>query len=118
MAGMPHSARRRAGPKSNRHDYHATESSGYPTVTKADIARNVADLLNRAHGPDLTPDEAKAVAVDANRPVRPQPEELVVEESADTPEPDDEPAEHTEAGEEADQGAYDVFDPGGMRWRL
>jgi peptidoglycan DL-endopeptidase CwlO len=37
---MPHSARRRARPKSNWHDYHATELSGYPTVTKA--ARAIA----------------------------------------------------------------------------
>ena len=35
MTGMPHSARGRARPKSNWHDYHATESSGYPTVTQA-----------------------------------------------------------------------------------
>lgn len=35
MTGMPHSARGRARPKSNWHDYHATESSGYPTVTEA-----------------------------------------------------------------------------------
>jgi Zinc-binding dehydrogenase len=35
MTGMPYSARGRAGPKSNWHDYYATESSGYPTVTEA-----------------------------------------------------------------------------------
>lgn len=58
---------------------------------EADIARNVADLLNRAHGQDLTPDEATAVAVDANRPVRPQAE--ASDDPATTPEPDDEPDE-------------------------
>jgi len=42
MAGMPHSARGRAGPKSNWHDYHATELSGYPTVTKAPKLRALA----------------------------------------------------------------------------
>jgi hypothetical protein len=46
-----------------------TERSG-PRPAEADIARNLADLLNRAHGRDLTPDEARVVAIDANRPVR------------------------------------------------
>jgi len=83
-----------------------------PRPPEADIARNVADLLSRAHGQDLTPAEAKAVAVDANRPVRPQPKEL--QDSADSPESDDEPAEQPETS----QDAYDVFDPGGVQWRL
>ena len=70
-----------------------TERSG-PRPAEADIARNVADLLNRAHGQDLTPDEAKAVAVDANRPVRPQAE--APDDPATAPEPDDEPDEQAE----------------------
>ena len=44
-----------------------------PRPAEADIARNVADLLNRARGQDLSRAEAKAVAIDANRPVHPQP---------------------------------------------
>ncbi len=45
MAGMAHYSRGRAGPKSNWHDYHATELSGYPTVTKADAGRADVDLM-------------------------------------------------------------------------
>ena len=90
------------------------ERSG-PRPAEADIARNVADLLHRAHGQDLTPQEAKAVAVDANRPVRPQPEKSP---DASTSQPDDDLAERAEPTSAADQGAYDVFDPSGVRWRL
>ena len=54
-----------------------TERSG-PRPAEADIARNLADLLNRAHAQNLTPEEARAVAIDANRPVRPQAEESKV----------------------------------------
>jgi hypothetical protein len=87
-----------------------------PRPAEADMARNVADLLNRAHGRDLTPEDAKAVAVDANRPVRPQLEEP--DGSAETPEPDDESDKQAEPGPAAEQGAYDVFDPGDIPWRL
>jgi putative transposase len=48
-----------------------TEWSG-PRPAEADIARNVADLLKRASGQSLSVDEAKVVAVDANRPAHPK----------------------------------------------
>lgn len=92
-----------------------SERSG-PRPAEADIARNVADLLNRAHGQDLTRDEAKAVAVDANRPVRPQAE--APDDPTTVPEPDDEPDEQAETSLPVDHGAYDVFNPGDVPWRL
>ena len=92
----------------------AVERSG-PRPAEADIARNVADLLHRAHGQDLTPQEAKAVAVDANRPVRPHPEKSP---DTSTSQPDDELDEQVEPTSAADQGPYDVFDPSSVRWRL
>lgn len=92
-----------------------TERSG-PRPAEADIARNVADLLNRAHGQRLTLEETKAVAVDANRPVRPRAEEP--DDSADTPEPDDEPDEQVQPAQPASHGLYDVFSPGDVPWRL
>jgi hypothetical protein len=91
-----------------------TERSG-PRPAEADIARNLADLLNRAHGRDLTPDEARVVAIDANRPVR---QGEMPEESADPPERGQEPYEPADAVRGTGQDAYDVFDPGGVRWRL
>ena len=48
-----------------------TERSG-PRPAEADIARNVADLLKRAHGQNLSVEEARAVAVEANRPAHPK----------------------------------------------
>jgi putative transposase len=86
-----------------------------PRPAEADIARNIADLLNRAHGQGLTPDEAKAVAIEANRPVRPR-----AEEPDDHAEPDSEYAPDEEAGpdEASERSGYDVFDPGDVRWRL
>jgi hypothetical protein len=87
------------------------ERSG-PRPAEADIARNVADLLNRAHGPDMTPEDAKAVAVDANRPVRPRADDPA--DSTDNLEPDSEP----EPSQATDYGAYDVFDPEDVPWRL
>jgi hypothetical protein len=86
-----------------------------PRPAEADIARNIADLLNRAHGQRLTPDEAKAVAIEANRPVRPR-----AEEPDDHTEPDSEYGPDEKAGPDAtsDSGGYDVFDPGDVRWRL
>lgn len=85
-----------------------------PRPAEADIARNVADLLDRAHGTGLSPGDAKAVAIDANRPAHPEPE------------PED-PAAAAEDGSETEQSepdatggpdAYEVFDPGGLPWRL
>jgi len=92
-----------------------TERSG-PRPAEADIARNVVELLNRAHGQDLTPEEAKAVAVDANRPVRPQAEEP--DDPAETPPPDDERDEQPEPSQPVDHGAYAVFNPEDVPWRL
>jgi hypothetical protein len=86
-----------------------------PRPSEADIARNVADLLSRAGGQNLAPTEAKAVAVDANRPVRPQPGEP---QNPAAPEPGDEPADQPETSQDTGQDAYDVFDPGGVQWRL
>jgi Mu transposase, C-terminal len=92
-----------------------TERSG-PRPAEADIARNVASLLNRARGQHLTPEEVKAVAVDANRPVRPQAEEP--DDPAFALEPDDDAREQTESVQPSDRGAYDVFNPGDVPWRL
>lgn len=91
------------------------ERSG-PRPAEADIARNVADLLNRAHGQDLNPEEAKAVAVDANRPVRPATE--APDDPATTPEPDEGGYEQVESAQSSEQGTYDVFNPGDVPWRL
>jgi hypothetical protein len=82
-----------------------------PRPAEADIARNVADLLNRAHGTGLSPGEAKAVAIDANRPAHPKPDPAAAAEDGsetEQPEPD------VTAGPDA----YEVFDPGGVQWRL
>jgi hypothetical protein len=92
-----------------------TERSG-PRPAEADIARNVADLLNRAHGQGLTPEETKAVAVDANRPVRPGAEEP--DDSANASASDDDPEEQAEPVQPAGHGLYDVFNPGEVPWRL
>ena len=91
------------------------ERSG-PRPAEADIARNVADLLNRAHGQDLNPAEAKAVAVDANRPVRPQTE--ASDDPATTPEPHEDGDETAESVPSSEHGAYEVFNPGDVPWRL
>jgi hypothetical protein len=91
-----------------------TERSG-PRPAEADIARNLADLLNRAHGPDLTLEEAKVVAVDANRPVRPRAEDP---DDGSTPDSGDEPDDRAEPDLAVEPGRYDVFDPGDVPWRL
>jgi hypothetical protein len=91
-----------------------TERSG-PRPAEADVARNVADLLKRAHGQNLSMEEAKVVAIDANRPAHPKPE------AAEDPMPPPEQAEGPELpepGTETDPSAYQVFDPDGVRWRL
>ena len=91
------------------------ERSG-PRPAEADIARNVADLLNRAQGQDLNPEEAKAVAVDANRPVRPPTE--AADDPATTPEPHEDGDETAESVPSSEHGAYEVFNPGDVPWRL
>jgi Mu transposase, C-terminal len=91
-----------------------TERSG-PRPAEADVARNVADLLKRASGQNLSVDEARAVAVDANRPAHPK------ARASEDPVPELEPDRHLEQpdpGIAADPSAYEVFDPDGMRWRL
>jgi hypothetical protein len=92
-----------------------TERSG-PRPAEADIARNVADLLKRASGPNLSGGEAKVVAVDANRPAHPKPEES--EARVPELEPDESLEKQPEPGMATDPGSYEVFDPDGVRWRL
>ena len=100
------------------HARQMTISRSGPRPSEADIARNVADLLSRAGSQNLSPAEAKAVAVDANRPARPQPGEPA-DPAGPELEPDDEPAaEQAETGQDTGQDAYDVFDPGRVQWRL
>jgi Mu transposase, C-terminal len=92
-----------------------TERSG-PRPTEADIARNIADLLRRARGQDLTMEEAKVIAVEANRPVRPHADSP--EDPTDVPEAEDEPSEQPEPSAAGSQDAYEVFNPEAMPWRL
>jgi hypothetical protein len=91
-----------------------TERSG-PRPAEADVARNVADLLKRASGQNLSADEARAVAVDANRPAHPK--ARAAEDPLLEPEPDED-LEQPDPGMTADHSAYEVFDPDGVRWRL
>jgi Mu transposase, C-terminal len=82
---------------------------------EAEIARNVADLLSRASGRGMSSDEAKAVAINANRPAHPRPE------APEDPGPAEEPADEAEQptpGIAGEPGAYEVFDPGSVTWRL
>jgi hypothetical protein len=75
----------------------------------------VADLLKRASGEKLSADEAKAVAVDANRPAHPRagaPEDPLPELAPD------EDLEQPDPGMAAEPSAYEVFEPDGVRWRL
>jgi putative transposase len=90
------------------------ERSG-PRPAEADVARNVADLLKRASGQNLSADEAKAVALDANRPAHPKPEESEAPVPGLAP---DEGLQQPGSGIAADPGSYEVFDPDGVRWRL
>jgi putative transposase len=74
-----------------------------PRPAEADIARNVADLLNRAHGTGLSPGEAHP---------EPEPEDpaAAAEDGSET--------EQSEPDSTAGPDAYEVFDPGGVPWRL
>ena len=80
------------------------------------IARNIADLLRRARGQNLTMEEAKVIAVEANRPVRPQADSP--EDFTEVPEAADEPSEQPEPSAVGSQDAYEVFNPEAMQWRL
>ena len=91
-----------------------TDRSG-PRPAEADVARNVADLLKRASGQNLSADEARAVAVNANRPAHPK--AGVAEDPLLDPE-QDEDLKQPHPGITADSSAYEVFDPDGVRWRL
>jgi hypothetical protein len=91
-----------------------TERTG-PRPAEADIARNVASLLKRAAGQGLRPADARAIAVDANRPAHPRPPKT--EASELVPEPD-ENAERTASGTLVAPRAYEVFDPDGVPWSL
>jgi hypothetical protein len=91
-----------------------TERSG-PRPAEADVARNVADLLKRASSRNLSADEAKVIAIDANRPAHPKPETS----EAFVPEPElEEDLEQSAPGMAVDLSSYEVFDPDGARWRL
>jgi hypothetical protein len=86
-----------------------------PRPAEADIARNVADLLARTHGQVLSREDAKAIAIEANRPAHPKPP------TAEDPDlaaaPGDEP-EEAEPAAGTEPGGYEVFDPDGVTWRL
>ena len=92
----------------------ATAERSGPRPAEADVARNVADLLRRASGRNLSTDEAKVVAVEANRPKHPKPG------ASEDPVPEVEPGEDLEPLEPgtAAGSAYEVFDPEDVRWRL
>lgn len=86
-----------------------------PRPAEADIARNVADLLRRAAGQGLPPADARAVAVDANRPAHPRPKRT--EALNLHPEPHENAARpQLETG--AGPATYKVFDPDNVGWSL
>jgi hypothetical protein len=87
-----------------------------PRPAEADIARHVAALLDRAHGQALTKDEARAIAVDANRPVHPKADKPAAPD--DAAEAAEELTNQPEPGAGETQAAYEVFDPETMPWRL
>lgn len=92
-----------------------TEQTG-SRPAEADIARNVADLLARAHGQDLSREDARAIAIEANRPAHPK---LPADEDPDfTAAPGEEAAEEAEPTAGTESGGYKVFDPDGVAWRL
>jgi hypothetical protein len=92
-----------------------TDRSG-PRPAEADIARNIADLLRRARGQDLTKEEVKVVAVEANRPLRQQAGGL--DGPGEMPEPPHEPVQQPDEATGSTADAYGVFDPEALPWRL
>jgi hypothetical protein len=91
-----------------------TERSG-PRPAEADIARNVADLLSRAHGQNLSREDAKVIAIEANRPAHPKPPAAEDPDLATEPEHE---AEEVVPPPGTESGGYEVFDPDGVAWRL
>jgi hypothetical protein len=87
-----------------------------PRPAEGDIARSAADLLRRAHSQDLAKEEARAVAVDANRPVHPRSDSL--DDLDDEPGPADEIAGESPVNSESAKDAYEVFNPEALPWRL
>ena len=83
---------------------------------EADIARNIADLLRRARGQDLTKEEAKVVAVEANRPLHQQADSP--DDPGEAPEPPNEAAEQPDEVVGSMKDAYEVFNPEALPWRL
>jgi hypothetical protein len=87
-----------------------------PWPSEADIARNVADLLARAHGQDLSREDTRAIAIEANKPAHPK---LPADEGPDfSAPPGDEVADEAAPPAGAEPGGYKVFDPDGVAWRL
>ena len=92
-----------------------TERTG-PRPSEAEIARNVADLLARAHGQDVSREDSRAIAIEANRPAHPK---LPAVEEPDLLAPrGDEAADEAEPPAGTESGGYKVFDPDGVTWRL
>jgi hypothetical protein len=87
-----------------------------PRPAEADTARAVASLLRRAHGHNLSKEDAKAVAVDSNRPARWPADGLA--DHDDPPEAADEPSGQPEPAGTGAEGAYEVFAPEAMPWQL
>ena len=96
------------------HARRMTAERAGPRPAEADIARNVADLLNRARARDVTAGEARAVAIDANHPAC-RPAEASTAGPAGPGEPEAEPEPAPVPGE---PGRYDMFDPAAEQWRL
>jgi hypothetical protein len=91
-----------------------SERSG-PRPAEADIARHVADLLSRAGARDVTAEEARVVAIDANHPAD-RPHSAVPPGPADADEQDARPDQS--AVPVTEPGGFDVFDPAAEQWRL
>jgi hypothetical protein len=87
-----------------------------PRPAEADIARNIADILRRARGQDLTKEEATVVAVEANRPLHQRADSP--DDPGQVPEPPDQAAEQPDEAVGSMKDAYEVFNPDALPWRL
>lgn len=97
-----------------------TERRG-PRPAEADVARTVAELLDRAAAKtSRSRADATAVAVDANHPTRsPAPRLSAVPEMDDFCGDDEElGAASLHESDEHATGGFEVFDPQSMQWRL